>query len=290
MPSYKTHSIHIDKCEMYIDKRIELNKDDLKTYSFGPDLFVFSDINIFHMQHNKNSRYFFECLLSKIKESKSLENKELISFLYGELSHFILDISFHPYVYYITKDLNTNNLINAHLQIELWLDSYIMNKYNINNTNYYNKTKINDDETRKIIDYTYYKIYKCLFASLKIDFGINAINTIESKIRNNKNIDTIANYLKIGNVIYNEDDNRILDYLNLDKNVWLNPITGEEKKESFQEMWNNSVELYLETIFDINKYLYDNETLNIRIIKDNLSYDTALPCENEHKMIYTKKY
>ena len=43
MPTYKTHAIHITKCNDYIDKRIDLDLEDLKAFSFGPDSLVFTD-------------------------------------------------------------------------------------------------------------------------------------------------------------------------------------------------------------------------------------------------------
>ena len=289
MPSYKTHSIHIDKCYDYIDKRIELNKEDLKSFSFGPDIFIFSDPILFNNKHSKNSKYFFLYLLKKIKESNELNNSELISYLYGELSHFILDISFHPYVNYLTENIKTKNIINGHLQLELLLDNYIMEKYNITDNNYYKKNKIENNKLREIIDETYLKIFKSPITSLKIDYGMNIVNLIEEN-RHNKNFTSICDALNIKDIPYTKDYSKIINALNTERNIWLNPVTGEMHKESVQEIWNNSVYLFLETIKEVNDYLYDNKPLTSNIILDNLSYDTALSCENVKKFIYSKKY
>ena len=99
MPTYKTHAIHIAKCNNYIDKRINLDLEDLKTFAIGPDSLVFTDPIAFNLQHNKDSRFFFRYLMNEIKQQHELDNPELISFLYGQLSHFILDTTFHPYIY-----------------------------------------------------------------------------------------------------------------------------------------------------------------------------------------------
>ena len=290
MPTYKTHSIHIDKSNSYIDKRIELDNEDLKSFSFGPDTLVFTDSNVFNMQHSKDSKYFFECLLNKIKEHKLQDNKEIIAFLYGQLSHFILDITFHPYVNYLTDNYKNQRLIQSHLQLEMWLDNYIMNKYNITKEYVFKKTKIINQKARETIDFVYQKIYKCLFASIKYDIGMNAINVLEENFRKNKQINDITLLLNIGDIYYNKNNTKIYPYLNEEKDLWLDPITGEKHLESIQEIWNNSVYLYIDTIEKINKYLYDDKSLNISILKKNLSYDTAHPCDKEKVRVYSKKY
>ena len=290
MPTYKTHSIHIDKSSKFIDKRIELDNEDLKTFSFGPDTLLFADSNTFNNQHNKDTKYFFECLLDRIKEYKLQDNKEIMAFLYGQLSHFILDISFHPYVNYLTDNYDNQRLIQSHLQLELWLDNHIMDKYNITKDFVFKKTKIINQKARETIDYVYQKIYKCLFASIKYDIGMNAINILEENFRKSKQVNDLSLLLNIGDIYYNNNNPHIKQYLNERKDLWLDPITGEKHLESIQEIWNNSVYLYLETIEKINKYLYDDKSLNIGIIKKNLSYDTAHPCDKEKKRVFSKKY
>lgn len=288
MPNYKTHSIHIDKSSDYIDSRIELDKEDLKVFSFGPDAFVLTDTNTFNTQHDKNSRYFFECLLNNIKTEKCLDNKELISFLYGQISHFILDITFHPYVYYLTHQMKQNKVINSHYQLELWLDSYITNKYHINIKDYYKKTGICNKKAREVIDRVYSYIYKCIKACSKFDIGINGIFLFDNA-RTNKQLSSICSSINIGDFEYKDSD--IFEpYLNSDREKWLDPITGEEHAESINELWNEAVSRYIETIDDVNKYLYDDKPLKNRFIESNLSYDTAQNCDVPKKLVYSKKY
>ena len=289
MPSYKTHSIHIDKCMPYIDKRIDLNNEDLKVFSFGPDTLVLSDYFVFNMQHNNGCKYFFLYLIQTIKNNHELDNNELISFLYGQISHYILDTSFHPYIYYITENIKRNNIINGHLQLELLLDKYIMNKYNINNKNYFKKKKIDNIKTRKIIDELYQKVYNVPLASLKYDIGINLFKTFEEN-RFNNNLNSLYNTLSANEISYSYDNDLFNNYLNQQRELWLNPITGENHYESIQEIWNNSVMLFIETIEEVNKHLYDDKPLDSEILLSNLSYDTALDSQIKKKFIYTKKY
>ncbi len=290
MPNYKTHSIHIDKCSDYIDSRIQLDKEDLKVFSFGPDTLVFTDPLTFNNQHNTKTSLFFLKLIKKIKETSSLDNKEIISFLYGQLSHFIVDLTFHPYIYYVTNNLKNNNFINSHLQYELWLDNYFMNKYKIDNKNYYKKDKIDNNDLKHIIDDIYFNVYKCVLASKKYNIGINIIKSLENNLRNNETVNYICNNLNIGDIKYSNEYSILEEFLNNDRNTWLDPITGEENIISINEIWNTSISRYIETIEDVNAYLYDDKELKNRFILSNLSYDTSLPCETKKEFIYAKKY
>ncbi len=289
MPNYKTHSIHIDKTSKFIDSRIELDKEDLKVFSFGPDSLLFTDYNTFETQHNKNAKYFFECLINNIKTEKAYDNKEIISFLYGQLSHYVLDVNFHPYINYLTNNLKSKGIIDSHLQFELWLDSYFMNKYGITCEEYYSKTGIKDPKARKIIDRVYSYIYRCIFASHKFDIGINAIRLFESNVRRNKGIVNICNMTNIGDFEYTEGES-FTPYLNSDRDLWYDPMTGESHIESINELWNKAVSDYLEIIYDVNRHLYDNKELKNRLIESNLSYDTAQNSDIPKKFVYSKKY
>ena len=287
MPTYKTHAIHITKCNDYIDKRIDLNLEDLKVFSFGPDSLVFTDFVLFKTQHNKDSRYFFMYLLNEIKNRLQLDNPETIAFLYGQLAHYILDYTFHPYVYYLTGNMKLNKIINPHMQLELWIDNYIMDKYGIYDKNFFSKTRIDDLKTRQLIDEVYFKVYKCIFASSKYDIGINALESLETNIRFSDLSEKIKH---LADLTYEKRKKVFEWFLNRERNTWLHPFNGEKHKESLNELWNNSVALYIETIEDVNKYLYDDKPLKCRLIDSNSSYDTAINCENEKKLLYTKKY
>ena len=130
MPSYKTHSIHGELVLPKIDKKIYINPDAIKTYCIGPDSLILTDYNTCMYQHaNKTKEYFLE-MLRIIKEKKLQDNSEVIAFLYGQLDHFILDSITHPYIYYMTQDIESKYKINPHGLIEMWIDDYTIKKYN----------------------------------------------------------------------------------------------------------------------------------------------------------------
>ena len=93
----------------------------------------------------------------------------------------------------------------------------------------------------------------------------------------------------IGDITHS-DIERITPLLNLEHDVWTNPITGEEHHESFDDLWEKSIALYLETIDDVNRYLYRDKQLSNVLISNNISYNTGLPCKKEEKFVYVKQH
>ena len=285
MPNYKTHSIHIEKVLPYIDKRIELDKEDLKIFSFGPDSLALLDSKTFNAQHLNKAKAFFEHLIRTIKIARLRENKEMIAFLYGQLEHYALDTTFHPYINYVMPYIPNNYMVNPHSTFELWLDDYFANKYNVKEKKYYSKKGIKHKYVRALIDYVYKKVYKCHYASNKYDAGINAFIALENARKSDdKIIPTLSKTFGISDIAY-DDVNRIKPFLNTDRDSWYNPFSLEEHHESLNELWNKSVELYMQIIEDVNKYLYDGKELKNSLIDNDLSYDTGL---NSQSIILTK--
>ena len=70
MPSYKTHAIHGEIILPKINTRIEINKEDLKSFCMGPDALIVTDYRLFELQHIKDTRDYFKTLLKLIKKEK----------------------------------------------------------------------------------------------------------------------------------------------------------------------------------------------------------------------------
>jgi hypothetical protein len=96
--------------------------------------------------------------------------------------------------------------------------------------------------------------------------------------------------MNIGNFIYEKDLNRILPYLNLTHGVWYNPETGEEYTSSFEDLWEKSMEISLETINDVNMNIYQDKKLSNPLIMNNTSFNTGFSCESGQTLKYVKKY
>lgn len=292
MPNYKTHSIHGEVILPNIDKRIEIDKEYLKIFCMGPDSMITTDYKIFDYQHYNNVKQYFETLLKLIKENKLQDNSVVMSFLYGQIDHYILDIVMHPLIYYMTEDMPKQNMLNPHGIIEMWIDEYVLKKFNEDEAYSYKKLNINDNDLKKIINELYKEVYNDNFVYTKYKNGIKMINMFDTLIRKNgiKIAPLITKLLNIGDITYHNNFDQVLPYLNLDNEIWYNPETGEVSHESFDDLWKKSQEESLETIEDINNYLYLDKPIHNPYILNNVSYNTGLPCEDGQHFQYVKKY
>lgn len=280
MPSYKTHSIHGEIILPSMSKYIDINEDDFKTFCIGPDILIPTDNKIFNLQHEKNVRFFFLTLINEIKKNKLYENTEVMAYLYGQIDHYILDLTTHPLIYHMTENEISKNKIDMHGIMEMWLDDYIMSLYKINPNNYYKKNGINSYQLIKLINKTYSHVYKKENEALNYSTGIFIMKLFDEIIRNN-NLHIapyILDKLNIGDIIYHTDNKRVIEYLNLNNKIWNNPETGLSYNESFNDLWKKSIESSLETIEDVNNYIYKDKELRNKYILNDLSYNTGLPC------------
>ena len=292
MPSYKTHSIHGEIILSDIDKKINIDKCDLRTFCVGPDTMVVTSYKIFDYQHSNKVKQYFEYLLKLIKENKLQDNSKVMGFLYGQIDHYILDAIMHPLIYYMTEDMSKNNLLMPHSIMEIWIDDYILKKYNKIEEPRYNPSSYNDEDLKKIINSLYKKTYNCGSAYLKYKYGIKLINTFDSLIRKNKMkiAPLILKLLNAGDITYHDNNEQVLSYLNLDNNIWYNPETGEMLNDSFDDLWKKSIEKSSQTIYEVNQYLYFDKALRNPYIQENISYNTGIACEKGQHFKYIKKY
>ena len=292
MPSYKTHSIHGELILPEVDKKIEISDEDLKCFCMGPDAMILTDYNTFDYQHANKTKDFFVSMLKLIKEKKLYDNSETMAFLYGQLDHFVLDSVMHPLIYYMTENIESNHKIKPHGLVEMWIDDYTTKKYNKNQKFYYHKLLISDKNLIKMIDELYKMVYGVEHEGNKYSFGMFSTIMFDTLARRNMIgiVPLVIKAINTGDFKYHKDFNRVLPYLNLTNDVWYNPETNEECKYSFEDLWKKSIEVALETINDVNKYIYQDKQLTNPLILNNTSYNTGLPCENGQSLKYVKKY
>ncbi len=292
MPSYKTHSIHGEVLLDNLDNRIEIDKESLKTYCIGFDSLMICDYDFFKKHHNYRTKEYFETVLKYIKDNHLQDNSEVMAYFYGQLDHFILDIAIHPLIYYMTSHKEKDYKLDYHALVEMWTDEYVMRKYNKTEKKYYHQRTIHDIELKRLMDYVYKRVYNKTRMVLKYDIGIISIAKFDELVRNNtlKIMPLIIKMINLGQIVYLDDLDQVLPYLNLEKDTWYNPETGEEYTKSFDDLWDESLETSREAIEDVNRFLYDDKPLKTRIITDNLSANTGLPNKIKQKIKYFKKY
>ena len=291
MPNYRTHSIHGENVLPQMNAKVKINIEALKSYCMGPDAMIATSYETFKNQHEHQTRDFFVTLLKMIKEKKLYENEEVMAYLYGQIDHFTLDTITHPLIYYMTEGVPKKYVWDQHGLVENWIDNYVISKFGTNDEIYYHHLSIKEKELAKMIDELYEQIYFVKDISKKYSLGLFLTNTLDVLGRRNKALiwPLVAKIGKLGPVAYSKDYECVLPYLNLENNVWLNPETGEELTDSFNDLWYKSQEVSLETIDDVNRYIYQDKSLTNPLILNDISYNTGLPCEKGQSFQYIKK-
>ena len=291
MPNYRTHSIHGEVILPKIDKKVEISDEDIKSFCIGPDSLITTDYKVFDLQHANKVREYFTTMLKLIKKNKLQNNSEVMAFLYGQVDHYILDIVMHPLIYYATEDEEALHIFKPHGLVENWMDDYVIKKYGKDEKKYYRKMFLSNTKLKNMVNKLYEKVYDRKNESLKYSLGILNTHLFDTLIRRNgiKLAPLLIKLANVGDIMYDDDFDRVLPYLNLDNKTWFNPETGEEYSASFDDLWDKSIDDSLETIDDINGYLYKDKKLSNRFISNDISFNTGLPCSDGQSFQYIKR-
>lgn len=291
MPSYKTHAIHGEMLFPFMDKKTDINIEDLKVFCMGPDLIGAVNPTLFRIQHTSNTKDFFITLINYIKKNNLQYNSEVIAFLYGQLEHFVLDLIVHPLIYYMTEGLPNDHIVTGHGLVEHLIDDYVIKKYGFNK-NSFHKLGLFDENTFNAINYTYEKVYKSSNVGLQYSAGILTLKFYDRVVRNDKTniISTITDFINLGDIKYHDEEELATPYLNIEHDIWQNPETGQAYNLSFDDLWLRANDLLLELIYDVNNYLYLDKPFNNQLVLNNTSYLTGLPCGFGQSKQFVKKH
>ncbi|MEE3343371.1 MAG: zinc dependent phospholipase C family protein [Bacilli bacterium] len=321
MPSTMTHSYFA--CDVYdkLDKKSKNNissLDNFKLYSQGVDPFMFYNFLIGKkakyyaklqgLIHTTRTREYFTNIIKYIIDNDYANNKELMTFLYGNICHYYLDMNVHPFIYYKTgkykrSDKRTYKYNGKHQDMEYGIDKYLI------------KERANTDVKE-------FKIHKEIFGNYNISLEVtDCIDYVIGKTYNvydtgkiyNKSVKMMRQFfylfnydrfgikkyiyslldiirpdcfIKIKELSYADNDIN-MNYLNLDRKIWNHPCDMKEKYNySFWDLYNMSIEQALDTIKKVNLII---EKKNIKMIKDvfkNYSYVTGKDCNLELELKY----
>ena len=267
MPNYRTHSIHGETILTDIEKVIEIKDEDLKSFCMGPDALITTDYKVFDYQHANKVKEYFETMIKSFKKNKLYNDPESMAFLYGQIDHYVLDVVMHPLIYYVTEDMEAKLV-------------------------YYRKFFLSNKKLKEAINKLYEKVYNSHHESLKYSIGILNTSLYDLLVRRNMMgiAPIIIKLSNMGNIMYDKNVERVLPYLNLNNKTWSDPETGEKYKDSFDDLWDKSIEDSLQTIEDINNYLYRDKALNNSFITNDLSFNTGRPCSEGQTLKYIRKY
>lgn len=275
--------------------------DYLFYYTFGKNK---KEINRFghHAHWNKTQDYLIN-IIKYIQETQQENNPELLAYLYGSITHYVLDTTCHPFIFYKTgiyrkNEPETRKYFGGHNRIEKDLDAYYYKKYTGKDYNHCNVTKeiigkpIFSDNLITSIN----KVYKDTYNKDNIGYyyqkGVNNARVIYNLVINDR-FGIKKSFYKFLDLIINKNQKYIstystyiknpnLNYLNLENKEWNHPSKPEIKyNHSFEDLFNISVDKSIKIIREINKVLYSNKSIEeILEYIPNLDYSTGLPLDN----------
>lgn len=299
MPSYISHAIMGEQLynEIYTSDslaKISISKNELKGYSLGIDLSLLSK-RIKLDPANSFTKDFLISMIKYIKENRLTENKSIISLLYGHIAHYFLDINTHPLIYYIEKGTESVGLISNHDLIEGYINSYlsrqILDKDIMDiKPEYFYQIDLSNQEVVKLLNNTFGSIYGDYHIIHSYKTVMSLFKFIETIIK--KGPIRKEQLIKISGFKSYLEKNKLTlrEITNEDNWNYTNPVNGEKHNESFIELYYKSIDMALEAIKKVNKYLYSNYPITILDnIFTGLSYDTGIDCALGKKMTYVRK-
>ena len=318
MPSSVTHNYF--SCDVYnklnkrIKDRISPYLGAFKIFAQGPDPFFFYDFHLTNkskkvsqisdaMQHSFTNKHFLS-LINYINEKKYYSNAMVMAYLYGQICHFVLDSTCHPYIIYCTgmyypNDKSTYIYNGLHEEMEYYIDCYLIyyrnnilpKKYKAYKELFYN-IKFNN-ELIDLIDNVSFKVY-----------GFKNVGKIYLKsIRDMKKFYHVFNYDRWGikkffytfldkicgnrfvkkrELSFHVDYDSKIFYLNNEKNTWNHPcIKNESYNYSFFELYDMAIEKACIIINEVDNMLKKGE-INADMVNNlfgNLHYGTGKDCD-----------
>lgn len=280
--------------------KIVYNEDLLKIFAQSMDSFNFYSIyfpilpkssnkrkfaGIFH--HTKTNEFFKE-LINYIRDNKLGRNDEVMSFLYGLITHYVLDTTIHPYVEY--KSGNYDSKINdtfkynaKHHEMESFFDIYMLNKHGINNKRFKSHKEIfkiknfslqlqntMDYVFKKVFDFKHFsKYYVKSIKDMKLSFRLFRYDPLGYKKYLFKVFDIISGKKVLNSkfLSYSYIPNNAFSLLNNEHKTWFYPYdTFRQYDLSFDELYDVALKECSKIIIDINNYIKKKKELDLDTI------------------------
>lgn len=320
MASSITHSYFIldvyEKLDIETKKFLMDYKNTLKFASQGMDPLFFykvwypkkgSRIREFgDYFHDNDTLLYFETLINYIKYNGYGLYPEVMAFLYGALSHYVLDSNIHPFVIYQTgiykkDDISTLKYNMKHGELESLLDCYLVSlrehtlPWKFESSKFITPKIEISSNLKEVIDFTFKetfdihnmtKFYIRSLRHMKLFFRIFREDSHGIKLKFYKFVDKICprTYRRKSPLSYHYKMD--VSLFNLDHKTWYHPSSKKIKsKTSILDIYNSSVTECVELIQKIQKYIYHDEG-NLKNILKNVSYITGRETEKHYEMKY----
>lgn len=300
--------------ELLIDYR-----EDLKMFAQNTDILFFYNITNFKKgkyvrefgyRSQKIKTYeFFSTLINYIKYNNHQYDPQVMAYLYGMISHYVLDSTMHPFIIYKTGQFNkhdksTYKYNHLHNEMESYFDNYLLKLRTGNNPHKFKCYNFcfNVDSFNKslieVMDFTYKEVFNIqnfheyyLKSSKQMKFFYRLFRYDPFSIKKlfYKIVDLICPKYCLRKVplSYHINPKGKKEFLNLEHKVWYNPTDKRTKStESILELYTKSLAKTTKMIQDINQYLYYDKKINLKKVVGNLSYETGKDCDKKRELKY----
>ena len=309
-----TYTHHLFTKDVYksLDTNIKekLDSDIFNLFGKSFDALFFYKPKLGSYAHNHEANLYFANIIYYLREHHETRNRELLSYLYGSICHYVMDSTVHPFIYYYSgkydkKKKTTHKYRGRHDYLELMIDAIMCQDRN-NKKIYkssigkvvFSKLKLTSN-LKSVLDQVYldtfhvsngsklylkgYRNYKFIFKyCMQSRFGI------KKKIYQFIDVTHIVPSIKLQNFCYHVSK---IDYsvLNLEHKKWYYPV---DKKISFHYSFYDLYDVALvraKKIITLLDQVIDQDEVKVKkAIKEigNLGYGTGVSEKRKVTMKY----
>ncbi len=253
MPKINTHLYFAEKIVKNINndklKNIVIkNNRELLVGSIFPDIFFYRmNRRLFKVSeyiHGKEGNKTNELVFDVLNVARIEKDEQLLSFVFGYISHMVLDAKLHPLIYYLSGNYYDDNnkrqseAVYQHIRLETMLDKAVVGKNNI-------VRKLRSVDFLKPLE-TVLKNREILLKDVRMSNKL--ILFIDGKLLNKKIVYYFAKILvknrildkKYLGLFYAEVKNK---KINLNKNIqYCDLLSGKQKIASFNKLLQEALE------------------------------------------------
>lgn len=246
--------------------------------------------------HNEFTHNLLTNLTKKVKENLT---NETYTFFVGFISHYVLDVTLHPYVYYHVgeydpKDKETYEYRGLHLRFERSIDYEMIQmiegvrpeRFDFNQR-YFPEYKLPSSVSslmNEVVMNTYEEplalgLYHQGVSSMKRVLKQYAYDPYGFKKFYFRMIDQLnkTKPLLLADVsMYHHTSN--FDFLNQHHRVWYHPVNNQPHNESVRQLIDQAVIHSKRIIDSLNSYLFDHQEIDFTQLFPNLSFNSGVPC------------
>lgn len=324
MPALITHDIFAKEVYKRLDQKIidKISREKIiyQTFAQSHDyLFYYKSLNhkknkkinfLGKIAHRRKTQDYFFNIIRFIKKYHLENYQPDVAYLFGSITHYILDSTCHPLIFYKTgiynpKEKETYKYKGLHSLMERNIDAIYYKKYydkDLNSCNISKEIIMNPKlsiDLITLINKAYEETYNEKNVGLYYKRGIANGKLLYTLFINDKKghkynlyncIDAIT-HNRFGYLhCYSTSLKTEKKYLNLEHKTWNHPSIKEKTYNySFDDLFNQSIDKCLKVINAVYKVLYENKDINTLLdIIPNISYGTGL-CLDKNKPNSNKK-